>query len=53
MTGDIQGILTQLRLVETLSSQYQPFVNEVKAMAELFDTKHIRQYLKTCLETHE
>ncbi|QHV99762.1 ligand-binding sensor domain-containing protein [Spirosoma endbachense] len=53
MTGDIQGILTQLRLVETLDSHYQPFVKEIRDMADEFDTKHIRQYLKTCLETHD
>ncbi|GAB4022593.1 ligand-binding sensor domain-containing protein [Spirosoma koreense] len=53
MTGDIQGILTQLRFIETLDPAYQPFVNEIRKMADVFDTKNIRQYLKTCLEPHD
>ena len=51
MTGDIQGILAQLRQIESLDATYQPFVQEVRKMADVFDTKQIRQYIKTCLET--
>ncbi|GAB2584118.1 ligand-binding sensor domain-containing protein [Spirosoma areae] len=53
MTGDIQGILAQLRQIESLDSAYRPFVEEVRKMADVFDTKQIRQYLKICLETHD
>ena len=53
MTGDIQGILAQLRQIDALDSTYRPFVQEVRKMTDVFDTKQIRQYLKTCLKTHD
>ncbi|WP_020599239.1 ligand-binding sensor domain-containing protein [Spirosoma panaciterrae] len=53
MTGDIQGIMTQLRLIEDLDPAYAPFARKVRAMANVFDTKQIRLYLKTCLETDD
>ncbi|GAB4032444.1 ligand-binding sensor domain-containing protein [Spirosoma gilvum] len=53
MTGDIQGILAQLQQIDSLDPAYGLFTKKVRAMANVFDTKQIREYLKTCLKTHD
>ncbi|WP_080055765.1 ligand-binding sensor domain-containing protein [Spirosoma aerolatum] len=53
MTGDIQGILAQLQQIDSLDSAYSPFARKVREMADVFDTKQIRAYLKTCLKTYD
>lgn len=49
--SDIRGILDKLAAIEAMSSDYKPFVKQVRNWADEFDTRRIRTYLTDCLTT--
>ncbi|GAA4415743.1 ATP-binding protein [Nibrella viscosa] len=51
MIGDIRGILDTLNALEREGPAYRKFVRELRKLSEEFNTKKIREYLKSCLET--
>jgi CheY-like chemotaxis protein len=51
MMGDIQQILDVLKELETQARPCQPFITELRQLCHEFNSRKIRQYLKSCLET--